>query len=57
MILAILDPSAVDIKGAEGASVDLVCGPQDPQPLAVEYERQEGLPAGVAGVVRTMEFQ
>ena len=57
MILAILDPSIVDINGAEGASVDLVCGPQDPRPLAVEYERQEGLPAGVAGVVRTMEFR
>ena len=57
VVLVILDPSGITIRGFEGGSVDFVCGPQEPKSLIVEYEEQEGLADGVAGVVRTIAFQ
>jgi tetratricopeptide (TPR) repeat protein len=56
-IFAIPDPTKVSIHGANGESIELQCGPQKPpRALRIEYQVLPSV-AGVAGVVRTLEFR
>ena len=51
------DPAAVQIRGREGISVEFTCGPQKSQQVVIEYEPQDNLKLGTAGVVRVIEFK
>jgi hypothetical protein len=56
-IFAIPDPTKVSIHGANGESIELQCGPQKPpRALRIEYQLLPSI-AGVAGVVRSLEFR
>jgi hypothetical protein len=55
--LAITDPGAVTVKGAEGGTVDLACGPQKGKPVIVEYQNRQDAKLGTIGDVRSIEFQ
>jgi hypothetical protein len=57
LIYVIADPTSVEIRGGDGATVDLQCGPQKPpRPIRIEYEPVAGQP-DAPGVVRALEFQ
>jgi tetratricopeptide (TPR) repeat protein len=56
-VFAIPDPTKVRIHGANGESIELQCGPQKPpRALRIEYQVLPSV-AGVAGVVRSLEFR
>lgn len=55
--LAITDPGSVTIKGVEGATVDLACGPQKGKLVIVEYANRQDAKLGTIGDVRSIEFQ
>jgi tetratricopeptide (TPR) repeat protein len=57
LIYVIADPASVDVRGGDGATVDLQCGPQKPaRPIRIEYEPVAGQP-DAPGVVRALEFK
>jgi tetratricopeptide (TPR) repeat protein len=62
-IFVIPDPSKVAIHGTNGETIELQCGPQKPpRALRIAYQALPASPrptsmAGVAGVVRTLEFR
>jgi Flp pilus assembly protein TadD len=56
-IFVIPDPTKVAIHGTNGESIELQCGAQKPpRALHIEYQAMPSM-AGVAGVVRTLEFR
>ena len=55
--LPITDPGSVTLKGAEGGTVDLACGPQKGKLVIVEYQNRQDARLGTIGDVRSMEFQ
>ncbi len=55
--LAITDPGSVTIKGVEGGTVDLACGPQKGKLVIVDYENRQDAKLGTIGDVRMIEFQ
>ncbi|HXI43835.1 MAG TPA: tetratricopeptide repeat protein [Bryobacteraceae bacterium] len=55
--LAITDPESVTIKGVEGGTVDLACGPQKGKLVIVEYQNRQDAKLGTVGDVRSIEFQ
>ena len=56
-IFVVPDPTKVAIHGANGESIELQCGLQKPpRALRIEYQALPSM-AGVAGVVRTLEFR
>jgi tetratricopeptide (TPR) repeat protein len=55
--LAITNPGSVTIKGAEGGTVDLACGPQKGKLVIVEYQDRQDARLGTVGDVRSIEFQ
>jgi len=56
MVFQILDPAMVAVKHSGEATHDFTCGPQKPYHVIVEYEAQPDPRAGIAGVVRSIEF-
>ena len=54
--LLIDDGGSVELKGSNGASVDLHCGQQRPQSVVVRFLPSENTGLGTRGVVRTIEF-
>ena len=55
--LAITTPESVTVKGAEGGTVDLACGPQKGKLVIVEYQDRQDARLGTVGDVRSIEFQ
>jgi hypothetical protein len=47
----------VAVKGAEGGTVDLACGPQKGKLVIVEYQDRQDSRLGTVGDVRSIEFQ
>ena len=54
--LLIDDGGSVELKGSNGASVDLRCGQQRPTSVVVRFLPSEDTVLGTRGVVRTIEF-
>ena len=54
--LLIDDGRSVDLKGSNGASVDLHCGQQRPTSVVVRFLPSENTVLGTRGIVRTIEF-
>jgi tetratricopeptide (TPR) repeat protein len=54
---AILNPTAVLIRGAVSGSFDFTCGPQKPTPVRIEYSQDPAAGPGAAGVVVSIEFR
>src|SRR5713101_3874116 len=57
VLLAIMDPGKVAIKGSPTGAVDLACGPQKGKLVIVEYESRQDAKLGTVGDVRSIEFQ
>jgi Flp pilus assembly protein TadD len=56
-IFVIPDPTKMTIRGPNGETAELPCGPQrPPRALHIEYQALPSV-AGVAGVVRALEFR
>jgi hypothetical protein len=56
-VFVIPDPARMAIHGANGETIELPCGPQQPpHALRIEYQALPSM-AGVAGLVRTLEFR
>jgi len=55
--LAITEPGSVTVKGAQGGTVDLACGPQKGKLVIVEYQSRQDARLGTIGDVRSIEFQ
>jgi tetratricopeptide (TPR) repeat protein len=55
--LAITDPERVAVRGAEGGTVDLACGPQKGKLVIVEYQNRQDTRLGTVGDVGSIEFQ
>jgi len=56
MVFQILDPTKISLKHAGEASHDFTCGSQKPYHVVVEYEPHPNAKAGIAGIVRSLEF-
>ena len=56
VVLKILDPERIAIKSGTGVPIELTCGPQNARRIRVEFDSPPGLPTGVAGAVRSIEF-
>ena len=57
MVLAILDPTKIVIKGSQIGPVDLTCGPQQARHVVVGYVAKEGTGLEATGVVKSIEFR
>jgi tetratricopeptide (TPR) repeat protein len=56
-IFVIPDPTKTVTHGANGEPIELRCGPQNPpRALRIEYQAKPLMP-GIAGLVRSLEFQ
>lgn len=55
-IFLITDPDRIDVKNAEGITHEFTCGPQHDTRVKIDYADVANAPAGIAGVVRAIEF-
>ncbi|HEY3741555.1 MAG TPA: tetratricopeptide repeat protein [Bryobacteraceae bacterium] len=55
-VFLITDPDSVSIKNAEGITHEFTCGAQHDTRVKIDYAEFANTPAGIAGVVRTIEF-
>jgi Flp pilus assembly protein TadD len=54
--LLIVDPSQIQIKGKQAATVAFDCGPQPETPVIIEYYREQNNEHGTAGRIVSIEF-
>jgi tetratricopeptide (TPR) repeat protein len=57
ILLAIMDPGRVAIKGSPTGDVNLACGPQKGKLVVVEYDSRQDAKLGTVGDVLSIEFQ
>ena len=57
MVLAILDPTKIVIKGSQIGPVDLTCGPQQGRHIVVEYAAEEDPELETQGIVKSIELR